>query len=123
LRGEEFSFWGTPLVGRDIETGDDVFDRKFHVTGPPTFVRAILDADVRRRLLALLVDTKLVIAGGRLRAEMPTSWTEGLHHLALTRVLPQLLELAHRLRRPPDVVERLARNAEVDPADEVRLPT
>jgi HEAT repeat protein len=120
LRRKDLSFWGAPLVGHDIETGDDVFDRKFHVTGPSTFVRAILDADVRRSLLALFIETKFVIAGGRLRAEVPFSPTGELHHVALTRALPPLLDVCRRLRRP-DMVEPLARNAEVDPADEVRL--
>jgi HEAT repeats len=98
---------------REIEIGDEPFDRTFSVEGPMRFVCALLDAETRRRLLSLNADSKLELAAGSLRAEMSDA--------QLPRLLPLLLDLCRQLVRPMDLEQCLAGNALRDPEPGVRL--
>jgi HEAT repeat protein len=107
---------------REIETGDEPFDRVFHVTGPMAAVRAVLTAPMRADLLSLRAEADLEVVGGELRAHIPwkpspLARTEPL----LLRTLPRLLEAAHALRPPSDLPDALATNALSDPEPSVRI--
>jgi HEAT repeat protein len=106
---------------REIQIGDKAFDDDFHVTGPHTFVRAILDADTRRLLSALLTEADLEVRGGRLEGRIPSWPAISLLGGDQARTMSLLLDAARRLERPPDIVSRLARNARHDPVAAVRV--
>jgi HEAT repeat protein len=65
--------WGGSVRGfhvREIEVGDEAFDRAAWVEGPPALVRSLLDAGTRRALLALFE--------GRLeRPRLTDFWADG----------------------------------------------
>ncbi len=106
---------------REIETGDDAFDDAFYVTGPETAVRAVLDDATRRLLLGLLVEVDLEIVNGQLRGQVAYGGgVVSLHARLLSRTLPVLFDAARRLRRPSDIVARLAHNARTDRSDRAR---
>ena len=121
LRRERRGFLERDLSPREIEIGDKGFDDDFHVTGPHTFVRALLDGATRRLLRILLLELDLEVSRGSLRGTLlvTTSWEQ--HETALARMLSLLLDAARRLERPRDLVRRLADNARLDPLPEVRL--
>jgi HEAT repeat protein len=121
LRRERRGFLQRDLSAREIEIGDKAFDDDFHVTGPHVFVRALLDAETRRLLRALLVKIDLQVDRGSLSGTLPVTMPWPLHEWALARILGALLEAAGRLERPVDVARRLAENARRDPLPEVRL--
>jgi hypothetical protein len=56
---------------REIELGDEAFDRAFFVEGPTRLACALLDAETRKQLLSINVESELVLAGGMLGATMP----------------------------------------------------
>lgn len=121
LRRERRDFLGRKLSAREIEIGDKEFDDDFHVTGPHSFVRALLDGPTRRLLRTLLSEIDVEVAGATLRGTVPvrTGWPP--HEFALARLLSLALEAGRRLERPRDVAQRLADNARLDPVPEVRL--
>jgi HEAT repeat protein len=126
LRRERRGFLERDLLardvsGREIEIGDKGFDDDFHLTGPHTFVRALLDDKTRRLLRILLLEIDLEVAGGKLRGTLPVTTSWGQHERVVARMLPLLLDVARRLERPRDLVRRLADNARLDPLPEVRL--
>jgi HEAT repeat protein len=121
LRRERRGFLERDLSAREIEIGDKAFDDDFHVTGPHTFVRALLDGQTRRLLRALLLEVDLEVAGGTLCGVLPMTTTWELHEPVVARMLSLMLDAARRLERPPDLVQRLADNAHLDPLPEVRL--
>jgi hypothetical protein len=121
-------------MGRtEMEVGDDAFDRTFFVQGD-TYVRAVLDADLRRAILRAfggrlrddsrwapapaVVDT-MAIEGGALVAELHD--TTSLTADPLEVSLAGLLDIARRLQAPEATVAGLARNATADPEAGVRL--
>ena len=121
LRRQAQGFLDRDLSARELEIGDKGFDDEFHVTGPHTFVRALLDAPMRRLLRTLLLEADLTVTRGQVRARIPVTTSWALHELALGHMLGFLLEVARHFERPRDLVQRLAANARLDPLSEVRL--
>jgi len=107
-----------PPGAREIEVGDESFDRRFFVEGPMRLVFTLLDKEARRLLIS--VDTRvprygkpLEIVGGELRLQ-----AEEEH---LSTLLPVLLDIGQRFAQPVEAAERLAENALRDPEAGVRL--
>jgi len=121
LRRQAQGFLDGGASGRELEIGDKGFDDEFHVTGPHTFVRALLDAPTRRLLRSLLLETDLQVIRGQVSARIVVTTTWALHEFALGRMLGYLLGIARHFERPPDLVALLAGNARLDPFPEVRL--
>jgi hypothetical protein len=121
LRRQAQGFLDSGPSGRELEIGDKGFDDEFHVTGPHTFVRALLDAPTRRLLRSLLLEADLTVVRGQVGARVAVTTTWALHEFALARMLGYLLQVARHFERPQDLVERLANNARLDPLPEVRL--
>ena len=121
LRRQAQGFLDSGPSGRELEIGDKGFDDEFHVTGPHTFVRALLDAPTRRLLRSLLLEADLTVVRGEVSARVAVTTTWALHEFALARMLGYLLQVARHFERPQDLVERLASNARLDPLPEVRL--
>lgn len=115
------SFLDGGVSGRELEIGDKGFDDEFHVTGPHTFVRALMDASTRRLLRSLLLEADLKVVRGEVSARIEVTTTWSLHEIALGRMLGYLVALARHFERPQDLVQRLADNARLDPLPEVRL--
>jgi HEAT repeat protein len=106
---------------REIDTGDDEFDAAFYVTGPTTVVRAVLDDETRQLLLRLRTEADLSVLSGEIRAAVRhSSLSRELRGTAVSHTLRRLLESLERLRRPTDVVARLAHNATMDGSPGVR---
>jgi HEAT repeat protein len=121
LRRQAQGFLDSGPSGRELEIGDKGFDDEFHVTGPHTFVRALLDAPTRRLLRSLLLEADLTVVRGQVSARIAVTTTWALHEFALARMLGYLLQVARHFERPQDLVQRLANNARLDPLPEVRL--
>ncbi len=98
---------------REIELGDEAFDRAFFVEGPTRLACALLDAETRKQLLSVNVEGELGLADGTLQADMPDA--------QLPRLLPLLLDLCRRFGQPMDLDRRLADNVLRDPEPGVRL--
>jgi len=120
------------LGDRELETGDERFDKVAYIQGSPPTVLAVLDAETRRRLMGLLqgeVETggaadvlkaRVAVVDGTLQAdlsEQPTRPAAG----RLLGAVSQLIEVARRLTSPDDIPERLARNVLGDAVPGVRL--
>jgi hypothetical protein len=118
----------------EIQLGDDEFDRELFVQGEPTAVRALLGADLRRRILRAFggrvrddsrwapappVVDRLQVAAGSLVAELHDTSSLAADPLEVT--LAGLLDIARLLQGPGDTRAALARNASSDPAPGVRL--
>jgi len=77
---------GSGTTTREIEVGDEAFDRAAWVEGPPALVRSLLDADTRRALARLFE--------GRLdRPRLQPFWaegqlTEGVLHVDMPEAAP-----------------------------------
>jgi hypothetical protein len=99
---------------REIEVGDEIFDRTFLIKGWTPFVRALLDEQVRNLLLQAHAEGEgsLSLAGGELRLKIPER--------RLDHVLPLFLDLARQLARSRDVPQCLAENVRTDPKPGVR---
>ena len=98
---------------REIEIGDELFDRTFSVAGPVRLACALLDAEARRQLLSVNAEGELVLANEQLWADVPD--------VQLPRTLTLLLDLGRRFARPMDLEQCLADNALRDPEPGVRL--
>jgi HEAT repeat protein len=98
---------------REIEIGDESFDRTFFIEGALQRVLALLDGETRRLMLRLSIEGKVEIYLGELRAEMANE--------KVPSVLPLLLDIGQRFAQPMDVPRRLAENARQDPMARVRL--
>ena len=99
---------------REIVIGDEPFDDRFVLEGPPLAVGARLDKDLRQQLLdAASKCSSLEIGDGRLRAEVAEK--------DLRRTLSLLLSVGRRLDEPVDVERKVAGNARRDPLAGVRL--
>ena len=117
---------------REIELGDDAFDRRAYIHGSPRVVHAILDSTTRE-LVGELIDgriprhdsttplkARVAVSDGALRAEIPERPFAGGGE-RLPGALLTLLDAARRLRLPDSVPARLAENARRDPLATVRL--
>ncbi|MDO8834998.1 MAG: HEAT repeat domain-containing protein [Vicinamibacterales bacterium] len=120
---------------REIVVGDPAFDDAAYVQGQPGLVRAIFDAETRRALRVLLdkgvrVDgasgpkwlsnVRVRVSDSELRVDIrsrPFDRTEAW----LPAILPQLLTIAQRLRRPEDVAAQIAANIRGEALEAVRL--
>lgn len=106
--------------GERMETGDLVFDQHFRASGDPAAVLALLDADPRRRLLALVQDWRfgpVDLADGALRAVVkgnPGALS------AMAGCVRTLLDLGAALRTPEDVPARLLGMLDTHPDLEIR---
>ncbi len=98
---------------REVEIGDEAFDRTFSIEGPMQCVCMLLDEEARHLLLHVNARCWVEIAGGELRAEM--------FDRQVPAVLPHVLALGRRFSQRVDVVRCLAENAHRDPKPEVRL--
>ena len=111
------------LWRREIEIGDEAFDKAYFIRGQLPSVAARLDAAVRGELLCASAygtspeistfGTPLEIGDGRLRVEVSEK--------ALPRILPTLVSIGRRFAEPLDVKSRLLHHARRDPKPEVRL--
>lgn len=118
----------------EMETGDEEFDAALFVRSHGWHVHALLDADLRRRILRAFAGRlrddsrwapappaldRLRIEGGTLAAELRDTSAPGTDALEVS--LSGLLDLARRLQDERATVEALARNAASDPVAGVRL--
>jgi len=98
---------------QDIEVGDRSFDDALTLQGPQRLVFSLLDAEARRLLYCLNVESRLEISGGALQAVAP--------HLRVTYLLPLLLDVGQRFVQAMEDPRRVAENAKRDPVKDVRL--
>src|SRR6185295_2583507 len=101
-----------PSPAREIEVGDEAFDKTFSIEGSARLVLALLGMEARRLLSDINAECQLAIGGGELRA--------ATYEVDVPIILSLLLDLAHRFAHP-DVVRRLSENALCDPQAGVRL--
>jgi hypothetical protein len=119
---------------REVELGDATFDGRFFIQGPPALAHAVLDADTRLRVWAVMkgrVAAADTPPAGELRAEarldegvLTLEFSEGWGSrldVALGGALKTVLDTAQALARPRDVPRQLAANALADPLWAVRL--
>lgn len=99
------SGWSGSEERRSFEVGDPPFDQVYICEGPPTLLRALLDADTRAALLAF----EPLVWDGVLKATIPYSALPVAARGGKPDVLAKLTFLASRLVEPSDVAERLAR--------------
>jgi hypothetical protein len=105
---------GQARFGRQIEAGDEAFDKTFFIEGPMQLVHALLDPEVRRLLIRVNAESPLEIAGGELRAEVRDE--------RVPEILSLLLAVGRRITRIQHVAQRVvAENARGDPEVGVRL--
>jgi hypothetical protein len=103
---------------REIEIGDEEFDREVYMQGDPGRLRAALDVRTRRLVRDLLrgpiatpgglVFVRVTVREGAVTAE--TGLKNQEVRVLFGGVLERLLDLARRLERPPDVPARLLEN-------------
>ena len=119
---------------REIELGDEAFDREVYVEGgDPPVLRALLDVEtrgmVRRFLDGLLrmlgeeggmVTAKAAVHDGSVVFEVDSGQASVLC-ADFTQLMKGPLELARRLERPPSVARRLVENTEREPHPAMRL--
>ena len=131
---------------KEIEIGDEDFDKQVSVQGPPALALALLDADMRRTIRAMLRG-RLEVRGhrplwasgrledGALRVDLPERSVVARHHgepeqagdayldgeYQLPRVLRAAIDLATRLVAPEDLARRIADNQAGEPEPRVRL--
>jgi hypothetical protein len=117
------------LGANEIQIGDDAFDRSLYVEGSEKVLRALLDAETRTLLrdafagrivpsAGRAVEIVLYLRGGEMQVEFGDDVAAGGEPLSQT--LRSLLALAERLQDPPDLLARLAENAQRDPLPSVR---
>jgi HEAT repeat protein len=116
---------------REIELGDDEFDRRAYIHGSPRVVHAVLHGDTRP-LVGELIDgriptgesgflkARVAVSDGALRAEIQEkAFQPG--GVRLPEALVTLVKAARGLVLPDDVPARLAENVRNDPLPQVRL--
>lgn len=132
LRAEGFGSTLQKLVGeREIELGDEGFDKELYVKGSAALARAVLDAAARRSLVRLVQ--------GRVGAERSEHRRPRIHLAEsvlsaevrdrpfadraqeVSDVLGSLLSIAQGLIAPRDFAARIAENLPNEPLPEVRL--
>src|SRR3954470_11480551 len=103
-----------PSGAHEIEIGDEPFDKAFYIVGPERLLTALLDVEMRQRLMALNAETLgLEIVRGELGV--------GTSADRIADLLPFLLDIARRCAQPLNVAQRVADNAGQDPDAGVRL--
>ena len=103
-----------PAGAREIEIGDEPFDKAFYLVGPARLLFALLDVETRFLLISLNAESpRLELAKGELGVRT--------HDYRLSGLLPIILDIARRFAQPLDIAQRLAENARQDPDVEVRL--
>jgi len=103
-----------PRGAREIEIGDEPFDKAFYVVGPERLLTALLDVEMRQLLMSVNAETlALAIVRGELGV--------GTFGYRIADLLPFLLDIARRCAQPLDVARRLVDNALHDPDVGVRL--
>jgi len=123
------------VVGeRELELGDEAFDREAYLQGAPALIRAVFDAETRRAMRALLggklrvtrrgaarvVDVRASVSDNELRVDLPDRvFSSPLPWLP--EVLKALLDVGARLQRPDDLAVKIAANTRVEPVPAVRL--
>ncbi len=123
------------VVGeRELELGDEAFDREAYLQGAPALIRAIFDAETRRAMRALLggklrvargaaarvVDVRASVSDDELRVDLPDRvFSSPLPWMP--EVLRALLDAGVRLQRPDDIAAKIAANTRVEPVPAVRL--
>ncbi len=123
------------LGEREIELGDPAFDEAAFVRGAPALIRAIFDAETRRLTRTLLSGTlrvegpmgskmlenlRVSLSDDELRVDIRSSLFDGTEAW-LPAILPRLLALGSRLRRPDDLAARIGANIRGEALEEVRL--
>jgi hypothetical protein len=98
--------------GHEPETGDPELESIFRVTGSDRLVSSLLDAETRRLMIGLSSEDP-EFAGESVR--------RGMSIEQVPTFLPDMVKIAKRLARPPDVAQCLAENAQKDPVAGVRL--
>jgi len=98
---------------REIEVGDEAFDRTFFIEGPMQLLHALLDPEMRRLLIRVNAEGPLEVAGGELRAEVRDE--------LVPEILSLLLEVGRRFTRIQHAAERVGENVRRDPEAGVRL--
>jgi hypothetical protein len=123
------------VVGeRELELGDEAFDRAAYLQGAPALVRALFDADTRRAMRGLLggelrverrgeakvLGVRTSVSDDELRVDLPDRvFSSTLPWLP--EVLRALLDLGGRLQRPEDLAVEIAANTRREPVAAVRL--
>jgi HEAT repeat protein len=116
------------LGGKEIQIGDEAFDRALYIQGDERLLRALLDAETRR----LLMDAfsrgigfegtgdafNITLAAGSLHALFFDAVDSD--PLPSVQTVRTLLDLATRLQEPSDPSARLAENRRGDPLPGVR---
>jgi hypothetical protein len=116
---------------REIEIGDPSFDAEYYVQGRAPLAVALLDAETRRRVAALLrrrlaipgetgVDIDPSLSDGVLEVRVKESGFTGYRE-RIPQILVAVLEVARRLIAPPDVAARIASNLRAEPEAGARL--
>src|SRR6185369_13954741 len=124
------------MIGpREIEIGDEVFDREVYVEGgDPPVLRAVLDLETRS-LVRRFLDGILRQAAGSQRGMLAAtaavhdgsvvfevnSFADDILCASFAEVIKGPLELARRLERPPSVVKRLIENTSLEPLAAMKL--
>ena len=99
---------------REIEIGDEPFDKNFSIEGPLRVAAVLLDEKVRKILTDLNSQCgRLGIIGNEIVVE--------LNDVQIPDVLPMLMNIAERFSGEMDVPQRLAHNARHDWAPGARL--
>ena len=120
------------VVGdREIQIGDPPFDEEYYVQGWPPLVLALLDADTRATLAALMRNRVAMSHGEPVKAG--TSLIGGVlvvrvqdgalltNLRRLPEVVAAVVEVARRLVAPDDLAARIAGNLRTEPVAGVRL--
>jgi len=120
---------------REIELGDPAFDEAAFVQGAPGLIRAIFDAETRRLTRTLLGGTlrvdgpmgsktleklRVSLSDDELRVDIRSSLFDSTEEW-LPAMLPRLVALGSRLRRPDDLAARIGANIRGEALEEVRL--
>ncbi len=117
-------------LAREVEIGDEFFDRRFFVEGTAPLAFALLDAKTRRRLTSLLggglwvedrerVSVRATLVRGVLTLEVPNNY--GAVNPRLATALRGGLDLLRTLAPPSDIPARIAENLRGEPEPGVRL--
>jgi hypothetical protein len=104
---------------RELQLGDEAFDRDIHVQGPPEVLRAVLDAPTRIVVRELVLGWQVSVRDGELTIPLPHGVVERPSTLA--SLLKDILDLASRLDRPEDLALRIAENTRREGESRVRL--
>ncbi len=108
------------LSGGDLQTGHQAFDEAVYVRGDRALLLALLDHETRGGFLSTF---SMLVRGGASatmeleRGELRVVFPSGSEEPDAVRTI---LELAQRLREPPDPVARLVANLEREPLPSAR---